>query len=165
MGFFDRFTLNKSTALSYQDFWTWFAKNERTFHEAVKNGKAVEQQFFKKLEPKLTGIKEGIFYLTGMDDVDTAELILTADGNPKNIVFVEELIADAPTLPRWKFTAHKPALRVEDVNVEMEGLLFTDEHLYFYANELKDHPDEIIITIVYQELTDANRSFVATYGI
>jgi hypothetical protein len=50
------------------------------------------------------------FFLTGMYNDDTVELVLTADGAVKNIVFVEELVNSAPKIEGWKFTALKPAL-------------------------------------------------------
>lgn len=77
---------------NYDDFWRWFQENERTFFKAVKNHKNIEKDFFDKLSPKLSELKDGFFYLTGMLDDNTAELILTADGTIKNIVFVEELV-------------------------------------------------------------------------
>jgi hypothetical protein len=101
---------------SYQDFWNWFSTNERTFFTAVKNGKYIESEFFDKLSPKLAELKDGFFFLTGMLDDNTAELVLTADGNIKNIVFVEELVAAAPQIDDWKFTALKPALDIKDVD-------------------------------------------------
>src|SRR5688572_9787919 len=148
MGVLNRITGSKPVALSYQDFWKWFIKNEKKFHQAVKNGES-EQQFFGKLAPKLAAVKEDIFYLAGMDDDQTAELIITADGSPKNIIFVEELMAEAPTLPGWKLTTHKPVLPIEDVNIEMDGYKFNKSNVQFYASALKDYPDEISITIVY----------------
>jgi hypothetical protein len=54
------------------------------------------------------------FFLTGMMDHNRAELVLTADRTINNIVFVEELVATAPEIPGWKFTALKPALDIEN---------------------------------------------------
>jgi hypothetical protein len=53
-----------------------------------------------------------------MYDENTVELVLTADGNTKNIVFVEELVEQAPRIEGWKFTALKPALQIEDVQLQ-----------------------------------------------
>lgn len=44
-----------------------------------------------------------------MYNASTAELVVTADGDIKTFVWVEELIAAAPKLANWKFTALKPA--------------------------------------------------------
>ena len=142
---------------SYADFWAWFQKNEKDFFNVVKNHKDIEKGFFNLLSPKLGELKNGYFYLTGMYDDNTAELVLTADGNTKNIVFVEELVKAAPKFAGWKFTALKPALDIKDVSIEMGGYKFNNDNLTFYANELKDYPDEIDVTIVHSDLTEENK--------
>ncbi len=142
---------------SYNDFWTWFQKNEKDFFNVVKNHKDIETGFFNKLSPKLEELKDGYFYLTGMFDDYTAELVLTADGSIKNIVFVEELVASAPKINGWKFTALKPALNIEDVSIEMAGFKFNSENLFFYSNDLPNYPDEIDICIIHSDMTDDNR--------
>ena len=149
---------------SYADFWTWFQKHENSFFHVVKTMQNLEKGFFDKLSPKLAEVKEGLFYLTGMLDDNTAELVLTADGNVKNIVFVEELIAAAPKMDRWKFTALKTALHRDAVSIEMEGLTFSSDNLFFFANEWPNYPDEIDICIVPNDLTDANRELI-TNGV
>jgi hypothetical protein len=120
------------------DFWTWFQKNEKTFFKVIEKHDNIEKDFFDKISPKLNELKEGFFYLTGMLDDKTVELILTADGTIKNIVFVEELVASAPQIPGWKFTASKPALNIENVQIDMHGLTFDKDTLSFYSNE---HPE------------------------
>lgn len=149
---------------SYDDFWAWFQKNEKDFFYLVKNRKDIEKGFFNKLAVKLNEIKEGYFYLTGMYDDYTVELVLTADGNAKNIVFVEELVAAAPQIAGWKFTALKPALHIRDVGIEMNGYTFNSDNLYFFANEYDAYPDEIDVTIVHQDLTEDNKMEI-TNGI
>lgn len=150
---------------SNADFWVWFQKNEKGFFNVVKNRKDIEKGFFDKLSSKLGELKDDYFYLTGMYDDNTVELVLTADGSIKNIVFVEELVAAAPQIDGWKFTSLKPALDIKDVNIEMEGYKFSNENLSFYANEFSEYPDEIDITIVHNDLTEENKKqiFSGTY--
>jgi hypothetical protein len=149
---------------SYEDFWNWFARNAKTFYKVVKGQGSVEKDFLDKLSPKLKELKDGFWYLTGMYDESTAELVITADGTIKNIVFVEELVLAAPTIEGWKFTALKPALDIKDVSIEMSGYKFNDKNLYFYASEHPDYPDEIDITIVQQDYTEKNKSTI-TNGV
>ena len=139
---------------SYTKFWNWFQKNEKSFWSVVKNKENIENDFFDLMAPELKEIKEGIFHLVGMID-DTVDLIFTADGNSKNIVFVEELVAAAPKIDGWKFSAHKPAF--EGWNVKMSGYDFGTDNISFYPNELPQYPDEIDITIVHNELIEENR--------
>ncbi|HEX5153154.1 MAG TPA: DUF695 domain-containing protein [Parafilimonas sp.] len=142
---------------SYDDFWRWFQKNQKEFFRVVKNRKGIEEKFFDKLSPKLAELKDGYFYLTGMYDDNTVELVLTADGNTKNIVFVEELVDAAPKIDGWKFTALKPALDIKDVSIEMGGYKFNNQNLSFYANELPEYPDEIDVVIVHNDFTEENK--------
>ncbi len=155
------FGKKETTVTTYQDFWDWFQKNEKHFFSVVKNHKSVEREFFQKLSPKLDGLKEGFFYLTGMYDDDTVELVLTPDGNIRNIVFVEELVNAAPKLPGWKFTALKPALDIKDVSIEMAGYTFSHENICFYATEHPGLPDEIDLTIVHDDLNEENRQAIS----
>lgn len=141
----------------YADFWRWFQKNERAFFNVVKNRQDIEKGFFDKLSPKLEELKDGYFYLAGMDDDNTVELVLTADGNTKNIVFVEELVEQSPKIAGWKFTSLKPPLDIKSVSINMSGYDFNGDNLSFYSNEHTKYPDEIDISIVHDDLTEENR--------
>lgn len=89
-----------------------------------------------------------------------AELVLTPDGNVKNIVFVEELVKVAPTLSNWKFTALKPALDLKDVRINMAGFVFDKDSLSFYSNAHRDFPDEIDITIIHRDFNEEDKSLL-----
>lgn len=149
---------------NYQDFWAWFMNTEKSFFNAIKNGGNIERDFFARLSPKLAELKGGFFYLTGMYDDNTAELVLTPDGDVKNIVFVEELVNDAPKIPGWKFTALKPALDIENVNISMADYMFNSQTLSFYSNDYQEYPDEIDITVVHKDFMEENKA-VITNGI
>ena len=70
MGFLQNLFSKKDDPInSYADFWKWFAKHEKSFHNAVKSGKNIPGKFFDRLEPALAQVKDGIFYLTGMYNV------------------------------------------------------------------------------------------------
>jgi len=143
---------------NYADFWAWFQKKEKSFFTIVKTQNNLEKGFFDKLSASLEELKDGYYYLTGMYDDNTVELVFTADSVVKNIVFVEELVQAAPKIDGWKFTALKPALDIKDVNIEMGGYKFNDQNISFYAIEMGEYPDEIDITIVYNDLVNEDRA-------
>ncbi|MFT3934161.1 MAG: DUF695 domain-containing protein [Chitinophagaceae bacterium] len=150
---------------SYSDFWDWFSNHEKEFFKVLsskKESKEVEESFFDKLSPKLGELKDGYFYLAGMLNDNTAELVLTADGNLKNIAFVESLVNAAPNLAGWKFTALKPALDLENVNISMGGYQFNKDNMNFYYAEFEEYPDEIEITIVHNDFTEENKNQIST---
>lgn len=145
---------------TYQDFWNWFLLHEKNFHKVIKEGgsESITHNFFDKIGPKLDQLKEGIFYLSGMLDDNTADLILTADGNLKNFYLIEELVSESPNLPNWKIQAHKPSFGIENTAISMAGYEFRSENMFFYANEFDEYPDEIDITIVHEDFTEENKS-------
>ena len=89
---------------SYQTVWKWFA-SDAVFHKVVrtKDSAKIEREISA---PRHCQVRE-FFFLIGMVSDSTADLVLTADGNPKNIVFVEELVDTAPSIPGWQFTRLK----------------------------------------------------------
>ena len=158
MSFLDIFKRKDESIKSYKDFWDWFIKNEKQFFKVIKGNGDIENDFFDKISPKLNELKEGFFYLTGMFDSNTVELILTADGNLKNIFFVEQLVVAAPIINGWKFTALKPPSDIKDVNIKMAGYLFGSNNIYFYSNDHIKYPDEVDITVIHDDLTDENKA-------
>lgn len=154
------FAKKEAPIQSYADFWNWFQRNERTFYRVIQEKGDFEKEFFDRLSPKLNELKGGFYYLTGMFDDQTVELILTADGAIKNIVFVEELIAAAPKIDGWKFTALKPAMDIKNVAIQMGGYEFSAQNLHFYANENANLPDEIDVTIVHDDYHEENKAAI-----
>jgi hypothetical protein len=145
---------------NYQDFWNWFSTNEKVFFNAVKKGSNIEKDFFDKLSRKLNELKDDIYFVAGMVDEKTAELVLTPDGIVKNIVFIEELVQVAPAISNWKFTALKPALDIENVAIHMADYVFDSNNLFFYSNDLKDYPDEIDIVVVHSGYKEEDKATI-----
>ncbi|SMC42637.1 DUF695 domain-containing protein [Moheibacter sediminis] len=144
----------------FQEFWYWFAENSNSFHQAIKTRELLEENFFDKLTPQLNELCEGIYFLTGMMNEITAELIFTPDGVIKNIAFVEELVNAAPEIPNWKFTALKPETDIENVGIQMDEFTFSSETVSFYPNEHAEYPDEIDITIVHKNFNEENKEVI-----
>ena len=107
-------------------------------------------------------MREGYFFLTGMLDDNTAELIITADGNLQNIGFVEELVKMAPNIPNWKITAHKPKLEIGDVSIEMQGYTFSLETLTFKPLINENLPDLIDIVVYHSEFKKEDEDTITT---
>lgn len=146
---------------SYQTFWDWFKQNEKTFHDAIKNDRDVEGVFFEKLSAQLNKLRAGYYFLAGMLDPDTVELIFTAEGAIENIAFVEDLVAAAPAINGWRFTALKSPGNIDTTSIKMEHYTFDKNNIHFYSNENPDLPDEIDISIVHDEFNESNRNIVA----
>ena len=139
---------------SYADFWDWFAERQSDFHKIVqtKDSAKIEQDVFGPLGTSLRQIKDGFAFLVGMLDGSTADLVFSADGNPKTIVFVEELVAAAPELPRWHFTSLKQP--VDGITLNMNGADFGPDSLSFYATDHAEMPDLVDITVAHKALDE-----------
>jgi hypothetical protein len=145
---------------SNEAFWEWFKDNEKAFYQVVKEKNNIEENLFNKLSPKLNELKDGFYFLTGMIDQNIAELVFTADGEIKNIAFVEELVRSAPKIDRWLFKALKPALEIENLGISMAGYEFVSENLCFYAEDHPDYPDEIDLKVVHNDFDESNKSTI-----
>lgn len=146
---------------TYKDFWDWFVTQEKDFYETIKNHQNIEIDFFDVIAPKLKEINGGFYFLAGMSDDSIAELILTVEGDIKNIIFAEEIIEAAPKLNHWKFTALKPEMNLTS-GIEMDGKKFSSENIFFYENEIEGYPDEIDITFVYENLNEETKDAAIT---
>lgn len=145
-----------------RDFWDWFILHQQTFFDAVKAGQpAIERDFFTQLSPALNALRKDVYYVTGMASENVAELVISADGKITNIGFIENLVAEAPQLTNWKFTALKPALDIKDVGISMSNYTFTKENLSFYAEEIPGRPDELIIKVAHNDCTPENKNNIA----
>ena len=149
----------KPAVTDYASFWNWFSQNADPFYAVVKAHKDVEEKFLDKVIPVLKQIDESFFCLVGMYDDNTAEMVITTDGIIGSIVFAEEIVAAAPSLPRWKFTALKPPLGFE-MNINMDGYEFSNQNLSFINNNLPGYPDEIDITLVHNDYTEENKNII-----
>lgn len=163
MGFLKRILNKREERIeTYSDFWTWFRANEKAFHKAVKNNKNLEHTFFKPLSEKVADLQDGCYFLTGMADGDTAELIFTPDGIVKNVVFAEELVRAAPIITGWKFIALKPSVDIEKLGIEIENYFFDKNNIFFTPVSDRNRPDEIDIDVVYKNYNVHDRSVIET---
>ncbi|WP_299535501.1 DUF695 domain-containing protein [Ulvibacterium sp.] len=149
---------------SYSDFWNWFRENEQKFYDVIRRQGNVNKVFFDKLAPKLNELKDGFWFLAGMCSDTEAELILTADGVIKNIVFVEELVKAAPKMKNWQITALKQPSDSNQFGIEMDGYTFDESSMSFYPVEHPDMPDEIEIVIAHKDYSEKTKE-VITNGV
>ncbi len=139
---------------TYQDFWAWFLEHEEGFHATISNKKDIESGFINPFFSVLDRFHTGLFCMAGTYGESQVELVITAEGVPKHIVFAEELVAAAPEIPRWKFTALKQASPIEDIAFEMDGEMFDSESLSFYPIEHPEYTDFIDITICHASFNE-----------
>lgn len=159
MGFLKKIFGKKETPItSYEDFWQWFLTHEKVFFKVVKERDTINNDFFTPLTSKLDQLRDGFYFQSGMFNDNTAELVFSAEGIIKNIVFVEELVNSAPQIDGWKFTALKQPLDIADVYISMAECNFTKDNISFYYTIQDNCPDEIDITLVHHDFDEAERN-------
>jgi hypothetical protein len=141
---------------THQDFWQWFSSQANIFFNSIKNADHVEDTFVTPMSEQLDSIREGFYFSAGMYDENTIELVITADCNVKNIVFVEELVAEAPKVEGWNIVALKQPSPAAAYGLTVDGYTFDDDKMFFFSNDHYYYPDEIDITIVHVDLNDEN---------
>jgi len=162
MSFLKRIFGSKQTEKNIpdDDLWSWFARHAAEFHRIVKTDLNVDDSFLEKLMPRLQSINKQFYCLTGMYDDETAELIITAEGDIKSFVFVEELVNSAPALKGWKFTALKPPADITSFSLNMNDYRFDSNNTHFYYDENPAYPDEVTVRLLYDHYSEENISAV-----
>jgi Family of unknown function (DUF695) len=151
------FNLKKDTPITtYKEFWDWFQNNEKTFFRTVKNLKNVDEECLSLVVEKLQNLNPQFYAQVGMENDSTADLVLTAEGDIKTFVFVEDLVAAAPKIEGWTFTTLKPASGF-GVSIDMNDYSFDDNTISFFTKDHPEYPDEIDITLVHKAYNENNK--------
>jgi Family of unknown function (DUF695) len=151
------FGSKKETQINnYHDFWQWFVAHEAAFHKVVKvkpDLEIIDEKVLTPIIEQLHKLNEDFSCEVGMESDNRADLVITAQGDLKTFVFVDELLAAAPKLNNWVFTNLKTAHAV-GCSIEMDGYVFDDETIGFYTNVLPQYPDEIDITLAHKDYNE-----------
>lgn len=88
---------------------------------------------------RLEGIASGLSFLYGWKKATSrSEFVATANGNPSLITAVESLIAAAPDIDDWIFTAFKPGGDPTGAQLKIADLVLTAADITFQAFALRD---------------------------
>lgn len=145
---------------SNSEFWEWFSDLQQAFYKVIQSNKNVERDFINPFSSAIKQLNPSFYFLAGMLDDNTAELIITADGNFQVIPYVEDLIESAPELANWMFTAHKTPGK-STISINMSGHQFNSDTLSFSINEHEEYPDEIDLSIIYKNYNDKEQNEIA----
>jgi Family of unknown function (DUF695) len=163
MNFFKKLLTKNTPPPANQPLWEWFSEHERSFFHTVrsKDSQQINNRFLQEFMPRLQAIHDTLYCETGMFDETTAELVISAQGDVKSFVFSEDLVAAAPALAHWKFTALKPAMGMHDMGIHLGGYVFDRHKISFFYNDDPQYPDEIQLTFIHQDFTEANKDIVS----
>jgi hypothetical protein len=138
-------------------FWNWFAKNEHRFRNSV-NDMDKAHGFLDDLLKQMKPFNPWLKALAGPYGDERFELIITADGDIALFCKVEELVESAPVINGWLITAHKPAIGMEKMSINMFGYKFSSDNMSFSPLKDENYPDEINIVIVHPDFTENEKA-------
>jgi hypothetical protein len=154
----------KKEVNTIDSFWNWFVKNEHRFRKmGTHTNKA--HVFLDELIQQMKPYNPWLKALAGPYDKRTFELIITADGDIALFCKVEELVNAAPPLKEWKITAHKPAIGMDKMSIDMFGHTFDAENMSFYPVLDPAYPDEINIVLVHPGFNEEETANFQTGGM
>lgn len=163
MNFFKKILGREDAPAGVEGFWSWFLQQESAFFRTLKgkDNNRIHDKFIRRIMPRLQGLNPRFYCEAGMLDETMAELVITAEGDIKSFVWVEELMAAAPPLPNWKFTALKPAFG--SGSIRMNSLSFDSDNIQFFYREDPQYPDEINLILVHRDYGQADQEAI-THG-
>jgi hypothetical protein len=144
------FNRNKDSS-GPDSFWQWFAANQKRFQHLEKLGAEKAHEKLNEIVGQLKKYNPWFKALIGKYDDATSELIITADGDIALFMKVEELVSKAPTLPGWRFTAHKPPMGFDEISIEMFDKVFNEHTVKFYPFIDESHPDMVSIAFTHKD--------------
>jgi hypothetical protein len=79
----------------------------------------------------------------------------------KKVELIEDLVAVAPKIEGWQFTATKPPAKSRDsMEITMSNYKFNADKLWFYAEASDDFPDKIALTVVYDDFNENDKKVI-----
>jgi hypothetical protein len=111
-------------------FWSWFAARHARYRGSSKSG--IKKRLLDRLIKALHRYHPKLWAMVGGDPKGTRELIITAEGDPKQFPAVRRLIRAAPKINGWRFIAFKPASGF-DFKTTYEGVPLDPAKMWFLS--------------------------------
>jgi hypothetical protein len=139
-------------------FWTWFQENEETYYRFLQMDLEERDYHFGILDSWLSSFDPCVSaILRSPQQLQKAVLTFTAKGRPEGILYVQNLVAQAPRLPRWEFIAFiQPVIdlalceKKQDEPYEFTGLTIKASDLYWIPSDYDPETDTWVLFIVFK---------------
>lgn len=159
-----RKVLGKNNKKPAENFWNWFVRNEKRFKKVIDDPEKA-QTFLDELIGQMRPFNPWFKALAGPYDDARYELIITADGDIALFCKVEELVQAAPQVKGWLITAHKPAIGMDKMRIDMLGYEFSADNMKFYPVNDAGYPDEIHIILVHPDYNEEQKNDFQSGGM
>jgi len=151
-----------------KNFWDWFEVNQ-TAYQFINDVEDVERdRLMDTICNELQKLNENLWVEIGGNPDDGMELIVTAEGNTDYFAMVENVIAQAPEIKNWMFTAFIPPDTEGPWIVEYAGIKLNSEEMWFLPLEEEENPKSIglrVCTPNYELIKDNEYFMSAVYNM
>jgi hypothetical protein len=138
-------------------FWKWFRENSSRLSLLNQlTDLSEKEKVLNEILGQLHSYSANLYFEIGGSSNDVQELIITAEGKKENFQEVESLIAAAPPIADWKFTAFKQPADSSFVT-EYEGLILDPALMWFMPLENENQPDNLGIIVYIKNYTEPHR--------
>ena len=146
-----------------QQFWTWFAGNEKRFRNVETPEK---EALLDELKEHLCMFNDSLWFEIGGHPDGPSELIISAQGRSELFPKVRELVEAAPTLEGWSFIAFKPAHGFDFVT-RYKGLTLSPKASWFMPLESHKDAEALGLRVAYAHFDKSKEKtyLAATYVV
>ena len=134
----------------FKDFWDWFVKHERRFVQMLNIDHQADNEFKSIFMSRLTEVwKECAFYIMKREK-GVYEITFNISNQLRRVVTVEELIAAAPVLENWIFSAFTKPVEAAEYKCTVGNFSFDSSEVYFFSTQHAERPDMVDIAVVHK---------------
>lgn len=113
------------------EFWKWFAKNEKFIYENVENDEK-QEELFDNISSRLQKIDENlVFEFSPIHENKIREFSISADGIKESFPAVENLISKSPKLNNWQFNAFRQRVPGDGLTLDFGKFKIAYDDIYF----------------------------------
>ena len=139
----------------YKSFWNWFVTHERRFVQMLNIDYKSDNEFKSIFMSRLMEVwKECAFYVIRHED-GVYEITFNISNQLRRVVTVEKLVASAPALKNWIFSAFTKPVAEAEYKFMLGDLSFDSSEVFFFSTQHANRPDMVDITVTYKNCDEA----------
>jgi hypothetical protein len=128
-------------------FWAWFVANQAKLWAMADGG----DPFWDVALGRLRLVHEGLSFEVSDPRDRRRDFVVTARGDARLFPVVDALVAAAPALRRWTFTALKPAKGFGFTH-HYEGVVYDPRTMWFLPLERAERPRDLGLRVAVPSL-------------
>ncbi|MEM6767089.1 MAG: hypothetical protein AAF655_19280 [Bacteroidota bacterium] len=136
-----------------QAFWKWFIKHKGEIEGFIRDENRNDFQIYHKLTKRMQQVNADLMPELTLEG-ETHVLIISCDGIPAGIPYVQELAASAPEIDNWVIKKFRQPSYTKKLEYEGFSLTVDDIKVQYELDEEREKVDIIFKMVGYQENDD-----------